>query len=191
MPVFPSERYYVLMSTIPKSRVSEAEFLSLPESMERIELIDGEVIVSPSPLFWHQEVLGRLVFALRRWAEGRSGVTVAQSPLDVRFAPGRILQPDAMVFLATLDLGEPGPITRVPEICVEVLSLNRAYDRVTKRFVYGSAGVAEYWIVDPAGLVEVWSGPALAEETTITDRLTSSLLPDFDLDVPKLFAGTN
>jgi len=178
------------MSAISKSRVSEAEFLSLPESLERIELIDGEVIVSPSPQFWHQEVLGRLVLELGRWAEGRSGVTVAQAPLDVRFAPGRILQPDAMVFLATIDREEPGPITRVPEICVEVLSLNRAYDRVTKRFVYGSAGVVEYWIVDPAGFVEVWSGPALAHETSITDRLTSSLLPDFDLDVQKLFAGT-
>lgn len=30
------------------SRVTEAEFLSLPESVERIELIDGEVIVSPN-----------------------------------------------------------------------------------------------------------------------------------------------
>jgi len=179
------------MSTVMKSRVTEAEFLSLPESMERIELIDGEVIVSPSPLFWHQEVLGRLVFELRRWGEGRSGVTIAQAPLDVRFAPGRILQPDAMVFLATIDRGTPGPITRVPEICVEVLSLNRAYDRVTKRFIYGSAGVLEYWIVDPAGLVEVWSGPALAHDTSVTDRLTSPLLPDFDLDVPKLLAGTN
>src|SRR5690242_7636683 len=64
------------MSAVTKSRVTEAEFLGLPESVERIELIDGEVIVSPSPQFWHQEVLGRLVFALRQWAEGRSGITI-------------------------------------------------------------------------------------------------------------------
>lgn len=177
------------MSAVTKSRVTEAEFLGLPESVERIELIDGEVIVSPSPQFWHQEVLGRLVFALRQWAEGRSGVTIAQAPLDVRFAPGRILQPDAMVFLAAIDREQPGPITRVPEICVEVLSLNRAYDRVTKRYVYGSAGVLEYWIVDPAGFVEVRTGPSLAHETAVADRLTSPLLPDFGLDVPKLFSG--
>ncbi len=183
-------RYDELMSTIPKSRVSEAEFLSLPESVERIELIDGEVIVSPSPQFWHQEVLGRLLFELRLWAKGRSGVTIAQAPLDVRFAPGRILQPDAMVFLATIDREQAGPITRVPEICVEVLSVNRAYDRLTKRFIYGSAGVVEYWVVDPAGLIEVWSGQALAQDTIITDQLTSPLLPNFSLDVPKLFAGT-
>ena len=179
------------MSTIPKSRVSEAEFLSMPESMERVELIDGEVIASPTPLFWHQEMLGRVVFALGRWAEGRSGVTVAQSPLDVRFAPGRILQPDAMVFLDAIDREQAGPITRVPEICVEVLSTNRVYDRVTKRFLDGSAGVVEYWIVDPVGLVEVCFGPALAQERNITDRLTSALLPEFELDIPKLFAGMN
>jgi len=38
-----------------------------------------------------------------------------------------------------------------------------------------------------AGFVEVRSGLALADETIITDRLTSPLLPDFDLDVPQLF----
>src|SRR5882762_9630317 len=131
------------MSIAAKSRVSEAEFLSLPESLERIELIDGEVIVSPSPAFWHQEVLRRLVLVLGRWAEGRADVTVAQAPLDVRFAPNRILQPDAMIFLSHIGRSQTGPIDRVPEICIEVLSSDRAYDRVTKRFIYGAAGVAE------------------------------------------------
>jgi len=176
------------MSTLAKSHVSEAEFLSLPESVEHMELIDGEVIVAPSPLYWHQEVLSRLVFHLRFWAKGRPEVTIGQSPLDVRFAPGRILQPDAMVFLATIDRKTAGPIARVPEICVEVLSDDRVYDRVTKRYIYADAGVAEYWIVDPAGHVEVLSGAALRNEQVVTDRLTSPLLPGFELDVQGLFA---
>lgn len=175
------------MSIAAKSWVSEAEFLSLPESLERIELIDGEVIVAPSPIFWHQEVLARLFVALRTWAEGRPDVTVAQSPLDVRFGPNRILQPDAMVFLARLERTQPGPIDRIPEICVEVLSANRVYDRVTKRFLYGAAGVAEYWIVDPAGFIERRSGPGLVDEDR-PELLTSSLLPGFELDVGKLLA---
>lgn len=49
----------------------------------------------------------------------------------------------------------------------------------------------EYWIVDPAGFVEVRSGQALSHETIITDQLTSPLLPGFALDVPKLFAEAN
>jgi hypothetical protein len=37
--------------------VSEKEFLDLPESTDKIELVDGEVVVSPSPTYWHQEIL--------------------------------------------------------------------------------------------------------------------------------------
>lgn len=176
------------MSTAARSRVSEAEFLSLPESLEHVELIDGEVIVAPSPAFWHQEILRRLVLALGRSSDTRTGVTIAQAPLDVRFAPGRILQPDAMVFMSKLELRQAGPIDLVPEICVEVLSSNGAYDRVTKRFIYAAAGVSEYWVVDPGGFIERWSSPGLSRTETLADRLTSPLLPGFDLDVARLFA---
>jgi Uma2 family endonuclease len=175
------------MSIAAKSSVSEAEFLSLPESLERIELIDGEVIGAPRPAFWHQEVLARLFVALRAWADGRADVTVAQAPLDVRFGPNRILQPDAMVFLSRLTRAQAGPIDRIPDICVEVLSTNRVYDRVTKRFIYGAAGVSEYWLVDPAGFVERRSGPGLVHEDR-PEHLTSPLLPEFSLDVAKLLA---
>ena len=75
--------------------------------------------------------------------------------MDVRFAPDRILQPDAMVFLAALGRDVTSPIQRIPELCIEVLSSNRTYGRGTKRFMYAEAGVAEYWIVDPAGLVDL------------------------------------
>jgi Uma2 family endonuclease len=177
-----------LMSIAARSRVSEAEFLSLPESLERNELIDGEVIVSPSPKFWHQEILGRVVLALRNWAADRPAVTVAQAPLDVRFGPNRILQPDAMVFLARIDRNQEGPIDRVPEICIEVLSSNRAYDRLTKRFVYAEAGVSEYWMADPGGVIERRSGPGLSSSELVDDRLSSALLPGFELNVGKLFA---
>jgi Uma2 family endonuclease len=170
------------------SRVSEAEFLGLPESLERNELIDGEVIVSPSPTFWHQEILRRVVLALGNWASNKPGVTVAQAPLDVRLGANRIVQPDAMVFLAHIDRNQLGPIERVPEICIEVLSNNRAYDRITKRFVYAAAGVAEYWLIDPAGLVERWSGPGLAKDEALTDQLSSVLLPGLSLDLRGLFA---
>jgi len=34
--------------------VTEDEFLVLPESVEKIELLDGELILSPSPTAKHQ-----------------------------------------------------------------------------------------------------------------------------------------
>jgi Uma2 family endonuclease len=64
--------------------VSESEFLALPETMDRIELLDGEVIASPSPSVLHQELLSRLVQLLRSWAEERDErIFVGHSPLDV------------------------------------------------------------------------------------------------------------
>jgi len=178
-----------VMSISARVLVSEREFLSLPESMRLAELVDGEIVMAPSPSFWHQEVLSRLVMALRAWAQtSPSPVTVVQAPMDVRFGDGRILQPDAMVFLTALDRDVAAPLDRVPEICVEVLSTNRTYDRVTKRFLYAEAGVTEYWLVDPAGVVERRSQAGLMRLEEFDARMTTPLLPGFALDVAALFA---
>ncbi|MCG8557510.1 MAG: Uma2 family endonuclease [Proteobacteria bacterium] len=175
------------MSEAAHHLVSEAEFLTLPESTERLELVDGEVIMSPSPSYWHQEILTRIVARLREWAaDTESSVTVAQGPLDVRFGEGRILQPDAMVFKTRLEREQQGPVDRVPELCIEVLSSNRAYDRITKRFIYAEAGVQEYWLVDPATHIERRSGDGLARVERIDERLTTPLLPGFVLDAKAL-----
>jgi Uma2 family endonuclease len=175
------------VSVLARQLVSEEEFLSLGETTQRIELFDGELIVSPSPSFQHQEVLSRLIVALRLWARGqREPITIGLAPLDVRFAPNRVLQPDAFVLFAALPVDQEGPIQNIPELCVEVLSSNRAHDRLTKRFAYAEAGVAELWTVEPTGSVERWSGPGLAQSVLLSDRLTSPLLPGFDLDLTEL-----
>jgi len=82
------------MSSLAPRLIDEAEFLSLAESTERLELIDGEVILSPSPSFRHQRLLRRVVRALEDWADTQQSIiSIGIAPLDVRFAPGRILQP--------------------------------------------------------------------------------------------------
>ena len=171
-----------------RTLVSEAEFLALPESTERVELLDGEVIVAPGPSFWHQEILRRIVFSLGQWAVRQTHpVTVGQSPLDVRFGPDRILQPDAFVILDAVAADHAGPIARIPDLCVEVLSTGRLYDRVTKRFIYAQAGVREYWVVEPAGVVERFAGPDLTQVEEARARLTSPVLAGYELDLDALF----
>jgi Uma2 family endonuclease len=177
------------MSTPARAYVSEVEFLALPESTQHIELVDGDLIVAPTPTLLHQTLVTRIVHALLSWAETSSAaVTIAQSPLDVRFAPGRILQPDAMVFLEVLPLDVAMPIERIPALCIEVLSSDRTYDRVTKRYLYAEAGVREYWVVDPAGVFERRSGPALGGHELCEGELASPLLAGFALDLSRLFA---
>jgi Uma2 family endonuclease len=172
------------MSALP-ALITEAEFLALPESMDRVELLDGEVIVPPSPSPGHQGAVKNLVYELEGWAR-RHGATVHVSPLDVRFGPGRILQPDVMVFLGGLAPEAAAPLTTIPDLCVEVLSVRRSYDRIVKREVYAEAGVREYWVVDPVQrCVEVYRGHSLFG--VATETLESELLPGFSVEVATLF----
>ena len=176
-----------MTSLAPRLIVSEEEFLSLPESTEKVELVDGEVILSPSPSYRHQWILRQVVRALEDWAATqRRDVTVGMAPLDVRFAPGRILQPDAFVLFTRVAPEHMGPIAEIPALCVEVMSSNRAYDRMTKRLVYAEAGVAELWTIEADGAVERWCGERLSEREIPSQYLTTELLPGFQLAIALL-----
>ena len=169
---------------------TEAEFLALPETTARVELLDGELVREPSPSDGHQGRVVTIVTELELWARTRTPKpSIRVGPLDIRFAPGRILQPDACVFLEPLPLDVPTPIARIPELCVEVVSTDRTYDRVTKRLVYGTAGVREMWtVLAPLKIVEKWTGPRLEDREAVEDILRSTLLPAFELDVAQLWA---
>ena len=172
------------MSTVPAILMSEEDFLALPESTQRQELLDGEVVVSPSPSMTHQRIVLRLASWLLRWADEHSPAFVGLSPLDVRLGRQRIVQPDLFVLLH----GASGqtPIDAVPDLVIEVLSHNRSYDRLAKRFVYEQAGVREYWMVDPERrCIEVVLNGAHREERA---HAISGVLADFSVDVHALFS---
>ena len=170
--------------------MTEAEYLALPETMTKTELFDGELVRQPSPGGEHQHSVGRLHLLLANWAAtAMPRAEVWLSPLDVKFAPGRILQPDLLVFLEPLVRPVRMPIDRVPDLCIEVVSTRRVYDRVTKRLAYGEAGVRDYWtVVQALGFIERWTGSHLAMREECRDRLMTPLLPGFELDVMALLA---
>lgn len=167
--------------------VSEEEFLSLPESLDRVELLDGEVIVSAAPSPLHQHVLGELHDLFRAWARARPPATVGLAPLDVRLAPGRIVQPDLFLVLSGFSPRAAAPLHLVPDLVVEVTSLKRSYDRITKRSIYADAGVTEYWIVDPfLGQIEQVTG--LETVAIITEGSLESLVaPGLRVSVADIF----
>jgi Uma2 family endonuclease len=136
------------MSSVPDTPpwVSEEAFLAGPESMQQVELLDGEVVASPSPNSTHQRMVGDLFLVLKMWQSAHPEAMVGLSPLDVRIAPNRILQPDLFVFRD--GVADALPLDGVPQFIIEVLSRNRSYDRLAKRFVNEKAGGQEYWMVD-------------------------------------------
>ncbi|MCB9663658.1 MAG: Uma2 family endonuclease [Alphaproteobacteria bacterium] len=178
------------MVAVGSQFVTEEEYLSWPPGHERRELLDGEVLVSPSCSFQHQQVVRRLALRLQAWCETHPPHQLAFAPLDIRFGPGRILQPDLVVLPHTLPDHTPTPITLLPALCVEVLSADVRYDRHTKRLVYAEAGLAEYWVVDPMAGVEVFTGQGLRARRLVTDRLVSATLPELEIDLAGLRPGT-
>lgn len=146
------------MADVTKTRMHAEEFLALPESNLPIELIDGEVIMSPSPKDIHQKVVGLLHQLLVKLT---SGGEIRLSPMDVHLDDLNILQPD--IFWVSgpdslCQLGEDGYWHGAPDLVVEVLSeATTLRDRREKFNLYEKHGSREYWIVDTTGrYVEVW-----------------------------------
>ena len=131
---------------------------SLPDDGNRYEIIDGELVVSPSPAFWHQEVLKRLFLAFQRGLEEAGIARVYFAPLDVILSPTRVVVPDLLVVREERrGIFEKRGAVAAPDLVIEVLSpSNTRHDRVTKRRFYARNGIREYWIVDPeAETIEV------------------------------------
>ncbi|QDO86904.1 Uma2 family endonuclease [Ornithinimicrobium ciconiae] len=111
-----------------------------------VQLIEGELIVSPSPGVAHQVVSGELFAVLRSAVP--SHLRVLAAPLDLRAGERTVVQPDLMV--VPRSLVEGSEVTDAPVLAVEILSpSSRGTDLVRKPEVLGRFGVEHYWVVDP------------------------------------------
>ena len=128
------------------------EFWALPESLQHIEYIKGEIIVAPTPTVTHQAILRNLSFALHEFVKRTSSGSIFFSPLDVVLPSGDVVQPDTF-FLTKAEMEQVRGAKRVhgaPSLLVEILSPGSIkHDAITKRNLYEQNGVREYWIVDP------------------------------------------
>src|SRR5690606_7670743 len=125
----------------------------------RYELVDGELLVTPSPQPLHQFAVFALARALHDHVRVHRLGIVFMSPADLELEPETVVQPDLFVVPA----GGERPTTswravRSLLLAVEVVSPSSGRaDRLTKRRLYQRAGVPEYWVVDvDARLIERW-----------------------------------
>ena len=130
----------------------------LPDDGQRYEVVDGMLLVSPSPSAPHQRAVGELHVLLHAYLAGR-GMEVFVAPAAITWSHDTEVQPD----LLAVRLSDGRPVQRFEDVqqlalAVEVLSPStmRA-DRYVKRRKYQERGVEMYWIVDIAGrYVECW-----------------------------------
>ncbi|MFE9189573.1 Uma2 family endonuclease [Micromonospora sp. NPDC007208] len=117
---------------------TESEYLALGETAQRIELLDGSLLIGPPPSVRHQAIVGGLAAALE------PGCAAADRTLlpviNLRLNRTRILNPD-LVVTAELDL----TVDCVPADAVllvgEVSAPHTAtINRVLKPHLYAAAG---------------------------------------------------
>jgi len=70
---------------------------ALPDDGKRYEVVDGELLVTPSPRTPHQRALGELHFRLTEYVRATGIGEVFFSPSDVEFDPRTLVQPDLFV----------------------------------------------------------------------------------------------
>jgi len=163
-----------------------------PLATPRYELVDGELLVTPSPRLAHQEAVAVLLLLLRGYLKSERIGHALASPSDIELEPEFLTQPDVFVMPATeWQRVRLGRIVRELLVAIEVLSPSSAgHDRVRKRPGY-QRNVPEYWIVDlDARLVERWR-PADDRPEILTQALEWSPAgtdSPFRVDLPAFFS---
>jgi Uma2 family endonuclease len=141
------------MPVISTAKMTAKQFLRLGEDPPgvRLELVNGEIAVSPSPLPRHSWVEKQLsYFLLGHIRATNLGMLLGDT--DTIFGEHDVRRPDLIYFtkerehLVLEDRAIDGP----PDLCVEILSpSSKVIDRRDKFKQYAAAGVRFYWIVDP------------------------------------------
>lgn len=178
-------------------------YLTMPEMKQRYEILDGELIMSPSPLPIHQWIAANLFRALDAYVRDRQLGIILFAPLDViiQQTPLRARQPDVL-FLSAERSGILGAeqlqnlqlLAHAPDLVIEILSpANTRRELDEKLQDYQSIGVRECWIVSPeAHTVEVvrLSNQAIEPLDIFGHGMTvqSEVLADCNLAVEAIFA---
>lgn len=171
--------------------------VAMPESNALIELWNGELQMSPSPSFYHQDIIDRFHDALKGWVRARGLGKTCVAPMDMILTQSNVAQPDVL-FIAKDRLSIIQDRVRgAADLVAEIISpTSRQRDRIEKRDLYEQHGIREYWMIDPdAQTVEVLTLEngeyRLAGRWRPGETARSVLLAGFELPVNALFLPAN
>ena len=128
------------------------DIYNLPEG-ERAELIDGKIYYMAPPSRAHQKLLSELHATIHSHIKRNGGsCEVYPAPFAVFLNENdtNYVEPDISVICDKNKLNDQG-CNGSPDWIIEIVSPScKRMDYFTKLFKYRTAGVREYWIVDPS-----------------------------------------
>jgi Uma2 family endonuclease len=166
----------------------------MPQGPPYYQLIEGNLIISSSHAFDHQQVLGRLLSRIGNYVEQHHLGELVLGPSDVFLDEINVFQPD-LYFVRNENrriIVKEG-VRGAPDLVVEVLSpSNFEQDRNEKQQVYARSGVEEMWIIDPeARQIELYplakgldAAPLIVREP---DSFSPALFPGLTIETTLLF----
>lgn len=176
---------------LPQKRLYTTEDIyDLPEGT-RAELIDGEIYYMAPPSRRHQDISFSLSRKIADYIESKKGsCKVYPAPFAVFLNENdtNYVEPDISVICDQSKLNDQG-CSGAPDWIIEVVSPgSRRMDYSTKLFKYRSAGVREYWIVDPEKnriTVYYFSSDDMGDYT-FSDTIKCGIYEDFSIDFGQL-----
>jgi Uma2 family endonuclease len=141
------------MPTLPEGRETWTyeDYAHLPDDGVRYEVLDGELVVAPSPMTRHQRVSMKLSLAVGGYVESQKLGECFCAPYDVVLDRRTIVQPD-LIFVSNdrSSIITENNIQGAPDLVVEILSPSTAQrDRVRKLRLYTRFGIPHVWFLDP------------------------------------------
>lgn len=185
----------------PEQKYSYADYLTWDEN-ERWEIIDGVPYMQAAPSRVHQEISGELYLQFGTYLKGKP-CNVYHAPFCVRLDTEKkdsdvknVVEPDITIVCDSDKLDERG-CKGSPNMIIEILSPSTGKkDRVDKFNKYESAGVKEYWLVEPdqkfisVFLLQSNGRYGRPEMYTEEDKIKVSIFSDLEIDLKPVFENS-
>lgn len=182
-----------LPELLKRRDLTTGEVAHLPEDLH-YELIDGRLVLSPSPLLIHQSIISDVVLACK---ERRPPGVVIGFDQSVWIDGHNERRPDVVAVFVEGASVSPILVTDVL-LAVEIVSeSSRETDRTEKRELYASSGIPHYWIIDPLAdrvtLTEFMLGPdGRYHQLATTDGVAELKSPwEITVDLPAMTEERN
>ena len=166
------------------------DIYNLPDG-QRAELIDGELYMMAAPDTKHQRLVMELSFRIRDYIGRKKGsceIFPAPFAVFLNADDDIYLEPDISVICDRDKLTDEG-CKGAPDWITEVVSpSSRPIDYNKKLFKYRTAGVREYWIVDPEKnriMLYDFENDSVAEYT-FSDKVKAGIYEDLVIDFSEI-----
>lgn len=163
------------------------DIYALPEG-ERAELIDGKLYNMAPPNTRHQQLIHFFDREIGNYIQRKNGeCEVFPSPFAVFLNEDDVnyVEPDISVICDKNKLDDQG-CHGAPDWIIEIVSPgSKSMDYMTKLFKYRTAGVREYWIVDPMrGQVTVYGFEKdIVEQYSFGEEMAVGIYEDFSITI--------